>query len=33
MTYDEYMNSNDRRRRIDTYNKISIKEKITKEEN
>ena len=33
MTYDEYMNSNDRRRRVDTYNKISIKEKITKEEN
>ena len=33
MTYDEYMNSNDRRRRVDTYDKISIKEKITKEEN
>lgn len=33
MTYDEYMNSNDRRRRVDTYNKISIKEKITKEGN
>ena len=33
MTYNEYLNSNDRRRRIDTYNKISIKEKITKEEN
>lgn len=33
MTYDEYMNSNDRRRRVDTYNKISIKEKMTKEEN
>lgn len=33
MTYDEYMNSNDRRRRVDTYNKISIKEKIAKEGN
>lgn len=33
MTYDEYMNSNDRRHRVDTYNKISIKEKITKEGN
>ena len=33
MTYNEYLNSNDRRRRVDTYNKISIKEKITKEEN
>lgn len=33
MTYDEYLNSNNRRRRVDTYNKISIKEKITKEEN
>lgn len=33
MTYDEYMNSNDRRRRVDTYNKISIKEKMTKEGN
>lgn len=33
MTYDEYMKSNDRRRRVDTYNKISIKEKMPKEEN
>lgn len=33
MTYEEYMNSNDRRRRVDTYNKISIKEKMTKEGN
>ena len=32
MTYNEYLNSNDRKRRIDTYNKISIKEKMTKEE-